>query len=51
MTATVLDDMGVFGAVELGYGDRHFEQSQIWVSRVKKEGSQVGRHVNEEEGG
>jgi hypothetical protein len=50
MTATVLNYMGVFGAVELGYGDRHFEQSQIWVCRVKKEGSKVGRHVNQEEG-
>jgi hypothetical protein len=51
MTATVFNDMGMFGAVELGNGDRHFEQPQIWICRVKKEGSQVGRHVNQEEGG
>jgi hypothetical protein len=51
MTATVLNYMGVFGAVEFGYGDRHLKQSQIWVCWVKKEGSKVGRHVNHDEGG
>lgn len=49
VTATVLNDMGVFGSVKLRHGDRHLEQSQLRVSRVEKEGSQVGRQVNQEE--
>lgn len=48
MTATVLNDMGVFGSVELRHGDRHLEQSQLRVGRVEEEGSKVGRQVNEE---
>jgi hypothetical protein len=49
VAATVLNDMGVFGSVELRHGDRHLEQSQLRVSRVEKKGSQVGRQVNQEE--
>jgi hypothetical protein len=51
VTAAVLDDMGVFGAVELRHGDRHLQQPQMRVSRVEEEGRQVGRHVNQEETG